>query len=123
MSNIRIFGSRAFIRNPTPCSKLEVRSLEGVFVGHSINKNASRVYIPETRKVLNSKDVKIDETILYRDMTKNSPTLTNEIDVINNDSGNSLITDGNPCADELIPQQEMMANVPIPTNEPDVLGD
>lgn len=56
-------------------------------------------------------------------MTKNPPTLTNEIDVINNDSENSLITDGNPCADELIPQQEMMANVPIPTNEPDVLGD
>lgn len=76
VSNIRIFGSRAFIRNPTPCSKLEVRSLEGVFVGHSINKNASRVYIPETRKVLNSKDVKIDETILYRDMTKNPSTLT-----------------------------------------------
>ena len=81
VSAIRIFGSRAFIRDPTPSSKLEARSLEGVFVGRCISQNASRVYIPETRKVLISKDVKIDETILYRDMTKDLPILTVNIQI------------------------------------------
>jgi hypothetical protein len=115
-SAIRIFGSRAFIRDPTPSSKLKARSLEGVFVGRCINQNASRIFIPETRKLLISKYVKIVETILYRDMTKDLPILTvkifktiflascrhniffslqqNELDIINDehDSGTSIAT-------------------------------
>jgi hypothetical protein len=67
MTHIRIFGSKAYVRNPTVSSKLEPRSQEGFFVGRCSTQNASRIYIPTTGKIVVSKDVKIDETILYRD--------------------------------------------------------
>ena len=72
LSKIRIFGSRAFIRDPLVSSKLEARSQEGVFVGRSITQNAFRIYIPSTKRILISKDVKVDETMVYHDMKKQS---------------------------------------------------
>jgi hypothetical protein len=72
LSKIRIFGSRAFIRDPSVSSKLEARSQEGVFVGRCNTQNAFRVYIPSTKKILISKDVKVDETMFYNDMKKQS---------------------------------------------------
>jgi hypothetical protein len=60
LSKIRIFGSRAFIRDPLVSSKLEARSQEGVFVGRSITQNAFRIYIPSTKRIFISKDVKVD---------------------------------------------------------------
>ena len=68
VTNIRIFGSRAFVRNPLVFSKLDARSQEGVFVGRSHTQNAARIYIPATGKIIISKDVKVDETILYKDV-------------------------------------------------------
>ena len=67
MTLIRIFGSKAFVRNPTVSSKLEPRSQEGFFVGRCSTQNASRIYIPTKGKIIVSKDVKIGETVLYRD--------------------------------------------------------
>ena len=138
VSNIRIFGSRAFIRNPTPSSKLEARSLEGIFVGRCISQNAFRIYIPSTRKVLISKDVRVDETILYRDMTKDLSTLTNELDVVNKEKNptSPLMTSVSPqdtpvppsvndyqVAGEMAPHQDTMEDPPIPAKEPNILDD
>jgi hypothetical protein len=72
LSKIRIFGSRAFIIDTLVSSKLEARSQEGVFVGRSIAQNAFRVYIPSAKKILISKDIKMDETMVYNDMKKQS---------------------------------------------------
>ena len=74
VSDIRIFGSRAFVRVPD-AAKLDARSQEGIFVGRCNTQNASRIFIPDTRKIVVSKDVKIDEEVLYRDM-KDLPPLT-----------------------------------------------
>lgn len=81
LSNIRIFGARAFVRIPGT-TKLEARSREGVFVGRCNNQNASRILIPATGKVVVSKDVKVDEQIFYRDMHKVLPPLTSETQII-----------------------------------------
>jgi hypothetical protein len=51
---------------------LDARSQEGVFVGRCITQNAFRVYIPSAKKILISKDVKVDETMVYNDMKKQS---------------------------------------------------
>jgi hypothetical protein len=66
VSNIRIFGSRAFVRCPNT-KKLDPRCLEGAFVGLSNTKKASRIYIssPPPRVII-SYDVKIDETVMYQ---------------------------------------------------------
>jgi hypothetical protein len=77
MSDLRIFGTRAFVRIPDTATKLGARSQEGVFVGRCNTQNAFRIYIPKTRKIVVSKDVKIDEQILYRDTNNSSPLTVN----------------------------------------------
>jgi hypothetical protein len=77
MSDLRIFGTRAFVRIPDTTTKLGARSQEGVFVGRCNTQNAFRIYIPKTRKIVVSKDVKIDEQILYRDTNISSPLTVN----------------------------------------------
>jgi hypothetical protein len=74
VSDLRIFGARAFVRVPDT-AKLDARSQEGIFVGRCNTQNASRVFIPDTRKIVFRKDVKVDEEVLYRDM-KNLPSST-----------------------------------------------
>lgn len=74
VSDIRIFGARAFVRIPDT-TKLGARSQEGIFVGRCNTQKASRIFIPEAHKIVVSKDVKVDEEVLYRD-TKNLPPLT-----------------------------------------------
>lgn len=50
LPNFRIFGSRAFVRVPLTSSKLGERSQEGIFIGRCTTQNASRIYIPSTKK-------------------------------------------------------------------------
>ena len=74
VSDIHIFGARAFVRI-LEAAKLDARSQEGIFVGRCNTQNASRIFVSDTRKIVVSKDVKIDEEVLYHDM-KNLPPLT-----------------------------------------------
>jgi hypothetical protein len=69
VSDIRIFGARAFVRVPDT-AKLDARSQEGIFVGRCNTQNVSRVFINDTRKIVVSKNIKVDEEVLYRDMKK-----------------------------------------------------
>jgi hypothetical protein len=50
-------------------------SQEGVFVGRCITQNAFQIYIPCIKKILISKDIKVDETMVYHVMKKRSHTL------------------------------------------------
>lgn len=62
-------------------TKLGERSEQGVFVGRCNTQNASRILIPE-KKIIVSKDIKVDEQELYREINKNPLLLTNELLVI-----------------------------------------
>jgi transposase InsO family protein len=55
MTHIRIFGCKAFVRNPTVLSKLESCSQEGFFVGRCLTQNASRIYIPAKKIIVNKR--------------------------------------------------------------------
>ena len=66
LSNIRIFGSRAFLRCPNT-KKLDARCLEGALVGISNTQQASRIYISSPPpRVIVSYDVMINETVIYQ---------------------------------------------------------
>jgi hypothetical protein len=76
-SNIRIFGSRAFVRCPN-VKKLDARCLEGAFYGVSNTQKASRIYVTSpSPRIIVSYDVKIDETVMYSTTKKhNGPQWT-----------------------------------------------
>jgi hypothetical protein len=65
LADIRIFGSRAFVRCPD-ARKLDQRCDEGAFVGLSDTQKASRIYVASTPpRIVVSHDVKVDETTMY----------------------------------------------------------
>ena len=64
VSNIKTFGSKTFVHVPdVKRKKLEPKCLEGYLVGFCESTKGYRVYLPDTRKVIVSRDVIIDETI------------------------------------------------------------
>jgi hypothetical protein len=81
ISNIRIFGSRAFVRCPI-VKKLDARCLEGAFVGVSNTQKASRIYVTSpSPRIIVSYDVKVDETVMYSTKNKqNGPQWTEPTD-------------------------------------------
>jgi hypothetical protein len=50
ISDIRIFGARAFVQIPD-LAKLDARSQVGKFVRRYNTQNASRIFIPDTKKI------------------------------------------------------------------------
>ena len=62
VSNLRIFGSTAFIHVPkAERHKLDSKSIKCYFVGYSLTQKAYRFWIPATRKIKISRDVIFDE--------------------------------------------------------------
>ncbi|KAI9549299.1 hypothetical protein GHT06_007414 [Daphnia sinensis] len=99
----------SFVRIPDTATKLGARSQEGVFVGRCNTQNAFRIYIPKTRKVVVSKDVKIDEQILYRD-TNNSSPLTDELDIVDTDDHAMDVDKDQPSVDQTPEDNEHQTN-------------
>jgi hypothetical protein len=63
VSGLRVFGARAFVLTPKQLrSKLDPVSQPGVFVGYSVNSKAYRVLLDATGKIVESRDVTINET-------------------------------------------------------------
>lgn len=63
VSNMRVFGSRAYVLTPKQQhNKLEPVSEPGVFVGYAANSKAYRVLLDNKEKVVEARDVVIDET-------------------------------------------------------------
>ena len=58
---MRVFGSLCYVRKQNP-TKMENRSQNGIFVGYPEGTKGYRVWMPETRKVIVSRDVVFDET-------------------------------------------------------------
>ncbi|CAI7878174.1 unnamed protein product [Closterium sp. NIES-53] len=63
-SAFRVWGSRAFVRNPT-ADKLSSRAVPCVFLGFPPDAPGWRFYHPASRRVLSSQDVTFDESVSY----------------------------------------------------------
>jgi hypothetical protein len=62
VSGLRVFGARAFVLTPKQLrGKLDPVSQPGVFVGYSVNSKAYRVLLEATGKIVESRDVSINE--------------------------------------------------------------
>ena len=74
----RIFGSKCYSLNDKDnLSKFDAKSDEGIFLGHSTNSQAQRVYNKCTKTVMESVNVVIDDTISKKDIDDDGggPTL------------------------------------------------
>ena len=64
ISDLRIFGSTAFIHIPkVERQKLDLKSLKCFFVGYSLTQKAYRFWDPVSRKIKISRDVIFDEQL------------------------------------------------------------
>lgn len=59
LAYFQVFGAKAFVLNKTQGrGKLDSRSEPGIFVGYAQTSKAYRIYMPKTRSVVISRDVK-----------------------------------------------------------------
>ena len=65
---LRVFGCVCFVLQPGEHrNKLEARSVKAVFIGYSTTQKGYKCYVPETRRVMVSRDVKFVESRGYFD--------------------------------------------------------
>lgn len=71
VSHFKTFGCKAYVLNKDPTrGKLESKSKEHIFLGYANDAKAYRLWNPETKKVVKSRDIKaINEYILTTDQT------------------------------------------------------
>ncbi|KAG7559384.1 Ribonuclease H-like superfamily [Arabidopsis thaliana x Arabidopsis arenosa] len=65
INHLRVFGCVCFVLIGEQRNKLDPKSVKGMFIGYSITQKGYKCYIPETRKVLVSRDVKFVESKGY----------------------------------------------------------
>ncbi|XP_031250543.1 uncharacterized protein LOC116108432 [Pistacia vera] len=64
--NLRIFGSICCVMVPTSKrTKLDDKVEVGIFIGYSSQSKGYKVYIPESKKIVITTDVKMDETTVW----------------------------------------------------------
>ncbi|KAJ1689041.1 hypothetical protein LUZ63_013196 [Rhynchospora breviuscula] len=62
ISYFRVFGSKCFVLDKSPkVTKFDAKSLTGIFVGYSNTSKAYKVYLPTSRVVIESINIKFDE--------------------------------------------------------------
>ncbi len=65
VSHIKTFGSKTFVHiSDVKRKKLEPKCIEGYLVGYCESTKGYRVYIPDIKKVIISRDVIIDESVV-----------------------------------------------------------
>jgi len=74
VSHFCIFVCRVYIHVPIEKrTKLEPSNKKGLFVGYSETSKAYRVFIPEKRKIVISRDVKFEEDFVSRKSHEHIP--------------------------------------------------
>ncbi|KAI1676067.1 RVT-2 domain containing protein [Pyrenophora tritici-repentis] len=124
LSHIRIIGARAYImvknlRDRPSRAKLQEKAIMGWLIGTEAT-NIYKVWIPQSNRVITSRDVRIDEKILYdprqsMDLPRDNQALLamlNEIDMDESEDG--IIPNGNditePAQSEAEAQHEQTSS-------------
>ena len=77
VKHFRVFGSKCYILNDREnLGKLDVKSDEGIFLGYSTTSRAYRVFNKRTKTVMESINVKIDDTIAKVEMVDDGERLS-----------------------------------------------
>ena len=52
------FGTAVYVHRTQPASKLEDRGRDGLYVGHNMSNDTSRVYFPDTRSLVETRQLR-----------------------------------------------------------------
>ena len=70
VKHFRVFGSKCYIKRENKSGKFDSRVDEGIFVGYSWNSKAYRCYNLRLKSIVESINVKIDESNLLKTKKK-----------------------------------------------------
>lgn len=59
----KVFGSKCYIKRDEDIGKFDARCDEGIFLGYSTKSKAYQCYKKRLRKIVESKNVKVDESL------------------------------------------------------------
>ncbi|UYV63153.1 hypothetical protein LAZ67_2003300 [Cordylochernes scorpioides] len=91
VDHLRIFGTECFVHVPDEKRrKLDAKSEKGIFVGYCSNKDGYRIWMPNSNKVVTSRDVIFKETI---------PTFSLDIEKRNKELSSNQIDEQNDTQD------------------------
>ena len=74
---IKTFGSIGYIKIPKPESKFDIRAIKAVLVGYK--PTSFVLWHPNTRKFFESRHVRFNEKLVYKDVYKNNNLEENKI--------------------------------------------
>ena len=73
ISYLRTFGKKAYVLNKDPRKKkLDPRTKIGTFIGYAEESKAYKIWMPEKRRVIVSRDVKVLESEFGKDLNNNN---------------------------------------------------
>ena len=71
LTYLRIFGCTSYVHiNSVDGTKLDAKSLKCTFIGYGVNDFGYRFWDAKNRKIIRSKDVIFNESVMYKDMIK-----------------------------------------------------
>ena len=74
LSMLRVFGSTAYVHVPKQTrSKLDLTAWKGIFLGYFESSKAYRVYKPQDDRVVESRDVVVDESVMCGSWLQTGP--------------------------------------------------
>ena len=77
MKYFQVFGSKCYILNDREnLGKFDAKSDKGIFLGYSTSSRAYRVYNKRTKTVMESINVKIDDTVTKVEMVDDGEGLS-----------------------------------------------
>ena len=110
LSHLRKIGSRAYVRVPKQNTngKFEDRARLGYLVGYD-SGNSYRIILPDSNKVIVSRDVKIDEnwTLESVEDCNSSSNEMREVAIDLNDTTTSESTNSEPIRDDDVEEEEL----------------
>jgi transposase InsO family protein len=103
IGHLRIFGCPVYIHIPVEKrTKLEPSGQKGILVGYNEDSKAYRVFLPDQRKTVVSRDVKFEENLASR-KSHEIPTVaedTQQVDPKDEQSGETSSAGGQPSGEE-----------------------
>ena len=125
IDHLRVFGCVCFVLVPGELrNKLEARSTKAMFIGYSTHQKGYKCYVPDTRRVLVSRDVKFIESTGYyeeqswgelKDLSQSASDRANNLRVIMERLGISLPREPEKVRKEPTQDvEEAVADVEVP---------
>ncbi|KAM2653491.1 hypothetical protein EV2_025125 [Malus domestica] len=109
---IHIFGSPAYFHVTE--NKLDPRAKKAIFLGFSSGVKGYRLWCPEMKKLVISKDVTFDEESMYKDFEKNVKDVQQvELEKVASGTSNPISTDVEVTTSEEVGDHEDVEEVEL----------